>query len=90
MKVWHVLVACVVFLGIVAWFAIPAMLDPQPAGLADYGQAHHIRQFSAGALVGEWDSTGGVVPVERGGYRFRDARTGKLVDVSGDVQVTVK
>lgn len=55
-----------------------------------WGVPHHIKQFSGGKLVGEWDSTGAISNEEHSdGKFFQDAKTGKLVAVSGDLQITV-
>jgi len=55
-----------------------------------WGVPHHIKQFSGGRLVQEWDSTGAVSNEEKSdGKYFQDAATGKLVAVSGDLQITV-
>lgn len=60
------------------------------AGFSALGQSHHIKQFSGGALIGEWDSTG-KIENERSsdGYYFQDTKTQKLIMVSGTVQITV-
>lgn len=65
--------------------------DTTMASLSAYGQPHHIKQFSGGKLVGEWDSTGKVQNEQNSdGYAFEDAATHKIVEVSGTVQITIK
>jgi len=66
--------------------------DTDMAGMSAYGQVHHIKQFSAdGKVIGEWDSTG-KVQNEQGsdGYRFEDAATHKIVEITGTIQITIK
>jgi hypothetical protein len=64
--------------------------DTERAKMFAYGQPHHIKQFSCGQVVGEWDSTGKVLSEEHSdGYAFEDAKTHKIVEISGTVQITV-
>lgn len=64
--------------------------DATMSGISAYGQAHHIKQFSGGQLIGEWDSTGKVQnEAQSDGYYFEDAKTHKIVEVSGTVQITL-
>jgi hypothetical protein len=61
------------------------------SNLAAYGMPHHIKQFSANQLIGEWDSTGMVSNEEQSdGFYFQDAATNKKVEVTGTLQITVK
>lgn len=52
---------------------------------------HTIKQYSGGVLVGEWESTG-IIKNEQNsdGWYFEDAKTHKLVELTGTVQITVK
>ena len=51
---------------------------------------HHIKQFSCGQVIGEWDSVGRVFSEEHSdGFYFEDMKTRKLVMVSGEVQITL-
>lgn len=53
-------------------------------------KSHHVKQYSGGQLVGEWDSTGKVLNEDRSdGYHFVDKKTGKLIRISGDLQITI-
>lgn len=57
--------------------------------LKSMGSAHDVKLYSGGQLVGEWTSTGNVSNEEHSdGYYFMDAKTGKLVEVSGSVVIT--
>jgi hypothetical protein len=54
------------------------------------GKSHHIKQFSGGKLIGEFDSVGIVnSEPQSDGYFFEDRVTHTLVTVSGDVQITI-
>jgi hypothetical protein len=58
--------------------------------LNKYGQ-YHVAQYSGGKLVGEWDTT--ARPESEGhsdGFNFVDQKTGELIMVCGDLQVTEK
>lgn len=56
-----------------------------------WGQDHIIKQYSGGQLIGQWESTGKVENEDHSdGYYFTDKATGRLVVISGDVQITVK
>lgn len=75
---------------LLAAIGISGCTDTQIASLQAYGQAHHIKQFSGGQVVGEWDSTGKVLnEPQSDGYQFEDAKTHKIVEVSGTVQITI-
>lgn len=60
------------------------------AQLFAWGGSCHVQLFNGGKLVGEWDSVG-KVREESGsdGWYFEDAKTGKLVRMSGTVVVTI-
>jgi hypothetical protein len=61
------------------------------AKLLSNGQDHHIIQFSGGQKVGEWVSNGRVYSEDGSdGYYFEDKATGKIVEVSGDIQITLE
>jgi hypothetical protein len=56
--------------------------------IIDNGQSHHVKQFSGGVLVGEWDTVGEVMTTDASAW-FKDKRTGRKVEVMGDIQITV-
>ncbi len=61
------------------------------AKVTAWGQTHIIKQYSGGVLIGQWESTGKVENEDHSdGYFFKNDKTGTLVTVSGDVQITVK
>ena len=61
------------------------------AKMLSSGRDHHIIQFSGGKVVGEWTSNGRVFSEEHSdGYYFEDKATGKVVEVSGDIQITIE
>lgn len=63
--------------------------DSTKEKLLNYGNEFKVEMYSGGKLVREWVSTG-KVNSESGsdGYYFKDKKTGKLVEVSGDVVIT--
>lgn len=69
---------------------ISACSTSDQAAIGAWGKPHHVKQFSGGILIGEWDSTGKISETESDGYYFEDVLTGKLVSVSGTVQITLK
>jgi predicted small secreted protein len=75
---------------VVCAVVIAGCTDTEMAGFDAYGKSQHIKQFSGGQLIGEWDSTGKVLnEPQSDGYRFSDEKTHKIVRVSGTVQITV-
>jgi len=61
------------------------------AKLLSNGRDHRIIQFSGGQKVGEWVSNGRVYTEDHSdGYYFEDKATGKIVEVSGDIQITIE
>ena len=71
--------------------ALAGCKDSQMAQWNAMGKHHLIKQFSGGCIVGEWESTGNVSnEKESDGWYFEDVQTGKLVEVSGTLQITVK
>ena len=65
--------------------------DATQAQFSALNKPHIIKQYSGGQLVGEWESTGSISNEERrDGWYFEDAKTGKLVELTGTVQITVK
>jgi hypothetical protein len=52
----------------------------------DWHRAYHIRLYSGGQLIGEWDSKDAVESEEHSnGWHFVDAKTGKLMLVDGQI-----
>ena len=63
--------------------------DADRASLSAYGDEHLVELYSGGQKVREWQSTGKVFSEENSdGFYFKDAGTGQLVRVTGDVVVT--
>jgi hypothetical protein len=61
------------------------------AKMLSSGQDHHITQYSGGVIVGEWISNGRVFSEEHSdGYYFEDKATGKVVEVSGNIQIRIE
>ena len=60
------------------------------AKMLSSGRDHHIIQYSGGVKIGEWTSNGRVFSEEGGdGYYFEGKATGKVVEISGDIQITI-
>jgi len=71
--------------------AMTGCTNARIAVMQAYGQSHHIKQYSGGQLIGEWDSTGKVLNEKQSdGWYFQDMKTGKITEVSGDIQITIK
>ena len=65
--------------------------DATQAQFSAMNKPHIIKQFSGGVQVGEWESTGSISNEEKSdGWYFEDSKTGKLVELTGTVQITVK
>lgn len=81
-----------IVLAFVVSFSVCGCTGSNMAQLNAYGKAHHIKQFSGmGTVIGEWDSTGKVqTEPQSDGWYFKDAATGKIVEVSGTIQITIK
>ena len=76
---------------IVAAIALSGCKDATQAQFSGLGKPHIIKQFSGGVIVGEWESTGSISnETKSDGWYFEDAKTRKLVELTGTVQITVK
>ena len=63
--------------------------DADRASPSAYGDEHLVELYSGGRKVREWQATGKVFSEENSdGFYFKDAGTGQLVRVTGDVVVT--
>ena len=75
---------------IAALLALAGCTDAERAGFNAYGQKHRITLYSAGKVVGQWESTGAVLNEEHGdGRYFEDSKTGTLVSFSGTYVIEV-
>jgi peptidoglycan/LPS O-acetylase OafA/YrhL len=75
---------------ILAGLALAGCSSSTQSKISAWGYSHHIKQFSGGVLIQEWDSTGSVENEEKSdGKYWQDRKTGKLVAASGDLQITV-
>ena len=65
--------------------------DSQTAQFQALGRHHKITQYGCdGKILGQWESTGNVSNAEQSdGWYFEDVATGKLVEVTGTVQIEV-
>lgn len=90
MKLEQFALTCIALILIVGCLVIaPACTSGEQAAMGAWGRPHHIKQFSGGNLIGEWDSAGKINETQSDGYYFQDLKTGKLVSVSGTVQITL-
>ena len=56
--------------------------------MATLGSNAHIRLYSGGQLIGEWESSGKVVTESHSdGYRFVDKKSGKLIRITGQIVI---
>ena len=63
--------------------------DSQTAKLTGFGNKYRIEVVSGGQIIRTYESTGKVSSEkDSDGYFFKDAQTGKLVEVSGQVIIT--
>ena len=70
--------------------AITGCTDTDVADLVAYGNAHHVVCYSGEKVIYEGDSTGRVQsPAQSDGWRFEDAKTHLLTEVSGNCVITV-
>lgn len=57
--------------------------------LTSVGSAHAVKCFSGGTVIYDGRATGKVLSEENSdGYYFKDAATGKLMEVSGNCLIT--
>lgn len=63
--------------------------DAEIAQFKSMGSAHHIVCYSGGVKIYEGDSTGNISNEEHSdGFFFEDAKTHKLVELSGNCVIT--
>ena len=63
--------------------------DTDLASMKSIGDPGHIRCFSGGQVIYEGDSTGKIeTETQSDGWKFMDAKTQRLVRVSGDCVIT--
>lgn len=78
--------ACIPLMGLIS-----SCSDATNAAISAYGQKHHIKLYSGGVLIGEWESTGKINnEAHSDGYYFKDDKTGKLVTICGQIIITVE
>lgn len=70
---------------ILALVGLASCSDASISQFATIGSPGHIRCYSGGTIIYEGDSTGKIKTEQQSdGWYFKDAKTGKLVRVSGD------
>jgi hypothetical protein len=80
------------FFSIYLCFATVSCKDATTAQYNALNRHHIIKLYSAsGSIIGSWESTGSVSNEGHSdGWYFEDVKTGKLVEISGTVIITVK
>jgi hypothetical protein len=64
--------------------------DAEVSHVMAYGSPQRVRLYSGGVVVEEWMTTGQVLNEgQSDGYVFKDAATGLMVRVSGEVVITL-
>ncbi len=64
--------------------------DATQAQFRSLGKRHRVEMYSGGQKVREWTSTGNISnEVHSDGWYFEDEATGKLVEVTGQLVITV-
>ena len=71
---------------------IASCKDAQTAQLSALGKPHIITQYGCdGKVINKWESTGGVSNEQNSdGWYFEDAKTHKLIEVTGTVLIEVE
>lgn len=66
--------------------------DSTRAQFSAMNKAHIITLYGAtGTIINQWESTGSISNEENSdGWYFEDAATGKLVEITGTIVITVK
>ena len=76
-------------LAITALICSTSCTDARRAKIVGYGADHNIEMYSGGVKVREWTSSGKVLSETNcDGYYFNDKKTGKLIEVYGDIVIT--
>jgi len=78
----------ILFLAI-TFIILSSCTDAEQGKYTNFGNSFKVEMYSGGQLVRSWTSTGKVSSEDGSdGYFFKDAATGKLVEISGDVVIT--
>lgn len=71
-------------------FSTTGCTDAQRAKIGGLGNPHHVEMYSGGQLVRQWVASGKVESEQNSdGYYFNDYKTGKLIEVAGDVVISM-
>ncbi len=74
--------------GLLAIIALAGCTSADNAQVQTFNKKHHIRLYSGGKQIGEWDSLGSVENNYYGTYfYFEDAKTMRLITIDGDVVI---
>lgn len=80
---------------IILFFCFAFLYSCKDATQAQYnalGKPHIIKQYGCdGKIINQWESTGSISNEEHSdGWYFEDVATGKLIEITGTVVITVK
>jgi hypothetical protein len=79
------------FVAVAALVLFAGCTDTERAAFGAYGDPAEIVLYSGGAEVGRWCSTGKIEDANGSdGYLFKDKKTQRLVQVSGDIVLNVR
>ncbi len=80
----------VLVIACICWLGLTGCTDGQRKDIAALGNQHRVEMYSGGTKVREWTSTGYVESSSKSdGYFFTDAKTHKLIKISGDIVITM-
>ncbi len=63
--------------------------DADKSGFQAWSKKHKVELYSGGKLIGTWTTTGKIETESGNGYYFEDFQTHKIVQITGDVIITV-
>ena len=78
----------VLLICVIACCVLGGCFDAQRAQYSAIGSKFRVTLYSGGEAIRSWESTGKVLTeTDSDGWYFTDAKTGKLVRLSGDVVI---
>jgi hypothetical protein len=77
---------------VIALLFIVLMVGCKDATISQFealGSKHKVTMYGCdGRIIGQWESTGNISNQENsGGWYFKDVKTGKLVEVTGQILI---
>ena len=82
----------IVLIAALAAIILVSCKDSQVAQFNALGKRHLIKQYGCdGKIINEWESTGNVSNAENSdGWYFEDAKTQKLIEITGTITIEVE